>query len=112
MTRTKGSDSQSLFIQRIGDIFMEKVAVILFISGRVQGVWYRGSAQEKAEALGLAGWVRNLPDGRVELFAEGPKGKIGELIEWCRQGPPFARVTGIEKQWREPEGFKDFKVRY
>jgi acylphosphatase len=91
---------------------MEKVAVKLLISGRVQGVWYRGSTLEAAEAIGVTGWVRNLRDGRVEVFAEGPKSKVEELIAWCRHGPPFARVTEVEKHWREPEGFKDFQTRY
>ncbi len=84
-----------------------------WISGRVQGVFYRASTHDKATALGLEGWVRNLPDGRVELVAEGPAEKIEELLEWCKQGPPGARVTNIEVEQEEPTGeFANFSVRY
>ena len=70
-----------------------------FVSGRVQGVWYRASTQNKAQQLGLSGWVRNLTDGRVELVAEGDEQHLQQLIDWCWQGPELAEVTEIEKQW-------------
>jgi len=54
--------------------------------------------------LGLSGWVRNLPDGRVEVVAEGPTDKLGTLISWCRQGPPAARVDGVDVTYEEPKG--------
>lgn len=83
------------------------------ISGRVQGVFYRASTRDKAASLGLKGWVRNLPDGRVELVAEGPKSQLEELLKWCWQGPPAAKVTDIEVKYEEPTGeFDDFSVRY
>jgi len=84
-----------------------------WISGRVQGVFYRASTHEKATSLGLKGWVKNLPDGRVELVAEGPPDKIEELLEWCQQGPPGARVTDIEVKHEKPTGeFADFSIHY
>lgn len=74
-------------------------AVHLFISGRVQGVWYRGWAVDTARALGLRGWVRNRGDGRVEAVIAGPAGPAGtveRMIDACRKGPPGARVSGVE----------------
>lgn len=76
----------------------------VLISGRVQGVFYRGSAEAVARQLGLAGWVRNLPDGRVELLAEGPREALEQLRTWCQHGPPEARVSGIEAHWGEATG--------
>jgi acylphosphatase len=71
------------------------------ITGRVQGVWYRASTQERAVSLGLSGWVRNLPDGRVEVRAQGPPERIQALIDWCYAGPPLARVERIDADWSE-----------
>ncbi|MHC4605733.1 MAG: acylphosphatase [Planctomycetota bacterium] len=85
----------------------------LLISGRVQGVWYRASCREAAEMIGVAGWVRNLMDGRVEAVAEGEKGKIEEFIRWCRKGPPGSRVADVEVAWEDPEGLSGvFRVVY
>ena len=67
-----------------------------FITGRVQGVFYRSSAQHKASALGLHGWVRNLRDGRVELLASGEQQVLDELEKWLEIGPEYAKVTNIE----------------
>lgn len=68
----------------------------LWVSGRVQGVFYRANTEEVARRLGLTGWVRNLPDGRVEIVAEGEEDGLQKLIAWCRQGPPAARVSSVE----------------
>jgi acylphosphatase len=76
----------------------------LTISGRVQGVWYRGSMQEEAHRLGIAGWVRNRPDGTVEAEIEGEPETIEELVAWARRGPRGARVTDVDVQWLEPRG--------
>ena len=76
----------------------------LIIRGRVQGVWYRGSAQEIARELGLTGWVRNLKDGSVELVAEGEVSALDALKEWCREGPPLARVHDVFEEQLTPCG--------
>lgn len=76
----------------------------VFISGRVQGVAFRAYAEEEARTLALAGWVRNLPDGRVEVLAEGLRASLARLLEWCREGPPYASVEGVETEWDEPRG--------
>ena len=76
----------------------------LTIRGRVQGVWYRGSMENEAERLGLAGWVRNRPDGAVEAEVEGAPEAVDALIAWARRGPPAARVTDVEVRWVDPQG--------
>mgnify|MGYP002629708967 CR=1 FL=1 len=82
------------------------------IHGRVQGVWFRGSTQDHAVALGLKGWVRNCPDGTVELVAEGPRDHLEALLAWCHRGPSGARVERVESTWTAAEGgFDDFAVR-
>jgi len=91
----------------------DKKAVHAYISGRVQGVFYRASTYEKARELGLEGWVRNLPDGRVELFCQGPSEQVDRLLEWCKVGPPAARVHAIEATTQKPkEEYVSFEVRY
>ncbi len=80
----------------------------LWVSGRVQGVWYRGSCAQHARALGVSGWARNLPDGRVEIAAEGSPEALDKLVEWCRHGPPAAKVSAVEVQVEEPEGLDGF----
>ena len=91
---------------------MESRRVHLWISGLVQGVWFRASTRDRARALGVDGWVRNLPDGRVEVVAEGPRQAVDALIEFCRQGPGPARVDDVELGDEEPTGqFRGFTVR-
>lgn len=68
------------------------------------GVSYRAQAADEAEGLGLTGWVRNLPDGRVELEAEGPADAIAALLAWCAKGPPAARVTNVDASDLAPTG--------
>jgi len=76
----------------------------LLITGRVQGVWYRQSTKEEADRIGgISGWVRNLPDGRVEAVAEGPQEQIEALVAWCREGPRLARVSEVDVSWEEPQ---------
>ncbi len=85
----------------------------LVITGRVQGVWYRGSAQSEAQGLGLSGWVRNRADGDVEVVAEGPRAALEALVEWCRNGPPMAHVEDVQVRWEEPlQETQDFHIRY
>jgi acylphosphatase len=69
--------------------------VHVIISGRVQGVWYRASTKQKAEELGLTGWVKNTVDGNVEAIFEGDESTIDEMVAWCWIGPPLARVTDV-----------------
>ncbi len=88
-----------------------KARAHIVVSGRVQGVFFRDHTQRWASSLGLAGWVRNLGDGRVEAVAEGEKEKIEDLIGYLKQGPPVARVEDVEVSWEEPKGeFSDFRV--
>ena len=90
---------------------MERVQIKVF--GFVQGVLYRSNVLGMAEKLGLTGWVRNAPDGSVELLAEGEKEALEELIDWCQKGPSFAKVEKVQTSWEEATGeFGDFEVRY
>ncbi len=68
----------------------------LLVSGRVQGVGYRASAAAQGRRLGLRGWVRNLPDGRVEALVDGPDADVEAFVTWCRRGPPAARVDDVD----------------
>lgn len=89
---------------------METRARIL-ISGLVQGVFFRREITDLARRLGIRGWVRNLPDGRVEAIAEGEKSKLDELIQYCHSGPAGARVRNVEVEWRDYAGeFRSFKI--
>ena len=87
---------------------MRRVRVV--VSGRVQGVFFRVSCAERARALGVAGWVRNTGDGRVEAVFEGPEDAVDGMVGWCRIGPPGARVTGIELNELEPVGDEGFQI--
>ena len=79
----------------------------------MQGVFFRQETQELATRLGVNGWVRNIYDGRVEAVFEGEKDYIEKLIEFCKKGPPYARVAKVEVAWEKFVGeFKDFRVRY
>jgi acylphosphatase len=83
----------------------------VLISGRVQGVAYRDACRRMAKQHGVTGWVRNLPDGRVEAVFEGPSEDVGRLVDWSRQGPRFAEVAGVDVQAEEPEGISEFEIR-
>lgn len=82
----------------------------LWISGRVQGVWFRDSVRREAVYVAVNGWVRNLPDGRVEAVFEGEVDRVDRLVEWCRRGPPGARVSGVETREEPVEGLKEFRI--
>lgn len=85
----------------------------LIIKGRVQGVFYRASTRDAAVKLRLKGWVRNMPDGSVEALFEGNEEALGEVLRWCRNGPPGAYVSKIEERWDEFTGeFDRFDIRY
>lgn len=81
-----------------------RIARLLTISGVVQGVSYRQSTVEAARARDVAGWVRNLPDGSVEAWLEGAPEAVAALIDWCRRGPPHARVDDVAVRDVTPEG--------
>ena len=80
------------------------------VTGRVQGVWFRDSMRREAERLGLAGWVRNLPDGNVEAAFEGPAEAVERLTDWCYHGPPGARVTSVVPRDEPAEGLSGFRI--
>ncbi len=91
----------------------EKVRVRAVVEGRVQGVFFRYSTCDQADKLGVTGWVMNRHDGGVEVVAEGTQEAVGALVQWCRHGPPGARVTDV-KVANEPYSgeFQSFDVRY
>ncbi len=90
-----------------------KVRAHVYVSGRVQGVFFRTHTKEWADELGIKGWVRNLPDGRVEAVLEGEEEDVKEMIELMRKGPPLAKVDNIEVYWEPYKGeFKDFRIIY
>ena len=82
------------------------------VSGQVQGVFFRYEARRRAESEGLAGWVRNLPDGRVEAVFEGAEEAVERMVRWCRQGPSGAEVDQVEVAREDPEGLDRFEVRF
>lgn len=85
----------------------------MWVYGMVQGVYFRYHARELAQRLGLWGWVRNMPDDRVEVVLEGEKEAVERMLEFCRRGPSGARVTDVEIKWEQPSGeFSGFEVRY
>lgn len=82
------------------------------VTGRVQGVWFRESTRRMATEAGLAGWVRNLPDGNVEALFEGPAEKVASAVAWCRKGPERAFVASLEEYAEQPQGLVGFEIRY
>jgi acylphosphatase len=84
----------------------------LFISGIVQGVGYRWSCNREARAVGLTGWVKNLPDGRVEAVLQGSREQVERMIKWCYRGPSEAQVSDIAVTYEDSlEDFKEFGIR-
>jgi len=89
-----------------------KVRAHIFVSGRVQGVFFRVETRYEAMKRNVAGWVRNTSGGRVESIFEGEREDVEKLIEFCERGPSGARVTKIDVQWEEYAGeFSGFKIR-
>jgi acylphosphatase len=92
---------------------MQKARVHLIIHGYVQGIFYRASTRETALSLGLNGWVRNMADGSVEALFEGLVENLHNVVEWCRQGPPGAKVTRIDEKWSDSKAeFDSFEIRH
>jgi len=90
----------------------DRVRAHVFVSGRVQGVYYRASTRDRAREAGVDGWVKNLDDGRVEAVFEGPERAVDEMVEWCRTGSRAARVENVELTTTVPEGEAGFEVRW
>jgi acylphosphatase len=89
----------------------ERTRAHVFVSGRVQGVFFRNTTQEEATAKGVEGWVRNLDDGRVEAVFEGEEGAVESMVAFCGEGPERARVEDVEVEYGEPTGESGFRVR-
>lgn len=85
-------------------------AINLRVTGSVQGVFYRATTQEKAKELNLNGWVKNCPDGAVEIFAEGADDALTEFTNWCHHGPDTAEVDGVEIKEVDEQGTEGFEI--
>jgi acylphosphatase len=90
---------------------MSERCVLCRVEGRVQGVFFRATTQEQARALGLRGYVRNLPDGSVEVYACGEDGALEALRAWLWEGPPYARVVQVRCEEASPRAVTGFQVR-
>jgi acylphosphatase len=85
----------------------------VFVSGKVQDVYYRASTRDAASEKGVEGWVRNLDDGRVEAVFEGEEDAVKAMVEWCHKGSRRAEVKDVEVEWDEATGeFDGFDIRY
>ena len=89
----------------------DRVRAHVFVSGRVQGVYYRANTRDTARETGVDGWVRNRRDGRVEAVFEGPRAAVESMVEWCHEGSPAASVDDVEASYGEPEGVEGFEIR-
>ncbi|WP_254769339.1 acylphosphatase [Salinilacihabitans rarus] len=90
----------------------DRTRVHVFVSGTVQGVFYRATTRDTARERGVDGWVKNLPDGRVEAVFEGPADAVEGMVEWCHEGSPAADVEDVEAEYEEPRGEDGFEIRY
>jgi acylphosphatase len=85
----------------------------ILVFGDVQGVFFRAGVRGEARKLGLSGWVRNVPDGTVEVMAEGERAALEKLLDWCSHGPAGASVSEIKHEWLDCKAeFADFRIRY
>ena len=88
------------------------ISVHVFISGKVQGVWYRANTKNKAEEIGIKGWIRNTRDNKVEALFQGNEKQINDMISWCKKGSPMARVTDIKfEEIQDLNIFDNFTIR-
>jgi acylphosphatase len=87
-------------------------AVTVKVTGRVQGVSFRWYAVQEGQRLGVAGWVRNEPDGSVAAYVEGDAAAVDAMVEWCRHGPAYASVRGVAVTDAQPSGARGFDIRY
>jgi len=89
----------------------DRVRAHVFVSGRVQGVYYRANTRDTARDRGVDGWVRNLDDGRVEAVFEGDRETVESMVAWCHEGSPRARVDDVEVEYEQPTGENGFRIR-
>ena len=91
----------------------EKLRARVVVTGRVQGVWFRGTTCEQARQAGVRGWVRNRRDGAVEAVFEGDRQAVMQVLSWCYRGPTMARVDNVDVTWEKPTGeFAGFDLRW
>jgi len=89
---------------------MTRTRAHVFVSGTVQGVFYRANTRDVASEYGVSGWVRNLDDGRVEAVFEGNESSVEAVIEWCHVGSPQAHVESVAVEYEEPNGIEGFEI--
>jgi len=89
----------------------DRIRAHVFVSGRVQGVYYRATTRDTARERGVDGWVRNLDDGRVEAVFEGPEADVESMLEWCHTGSPKARVDDVSVEYGDPDGVEGFDIK-
>ncbi|MEF8881172.1 MAG: acylphosphatase [Halapricum sp.] len=90
----------------------ERIRAHVFVSGRVQGVFFRATTRNTAREQGVDGWVKNLNDGRVEAVFEGPEEDVEAMVEFCHEGSTQARVEDVDVEYEEPKGLNGFEIRY
>jgi acylphosphatase len=90
---------------------MAETRAHVFVSGKVQGVFYRATTQERVHETGVDGWVKNLADGRVEAVFEGPADAVEEMVSWCHEGSDRARVDDVEVSYEDTEDLEGFEIR-
>jgi acylphosphatase len=91
---------------------MSRKRAHVYVSGQVQGVFFRGTTRDDAQEKGVDGWVKNLDDGRVEAVFEGDPDAVDEMVDFCYEGSEMASVSTVEVTEEEPEGIDDFQIRY
>ena len=89
----------------------DRVRAHVFVTGTVQGVYYRANTRDAARDRNVDGWVRNLDDGRVEAVFEGPRDAVEAMVEWCHTGSPAASVDDVNVEYGDPEGEDGFRIR-
>ena len=89
----------------------ERTRAHVYVSGRVQGVYFRATTRDTAREHGVDGWVRNLDDGRVEAVFEGPEDAVEAMVAFCHEGSDAARVEDVDVEYEDPAGLDDFRVR-
>lgn len=93
------------------ELYTDLIRVHIIVSGIVQGVGYRYSTYNQAKQLGIYGWVRNLPDGRVEAVFEGKKAEVEKILSWCHQGSLSAEVENVAIEYQVPQGLTSFEIK-